>query len=122
MDFRENLGEEIAGALRQLGLDPAGEHRLQFYFYFPAEQAARALAARLAPDGFTCDVDRSAAGGRWLCLVQRAMPADVAALTALGKRFLQLTSELEETPAGAELSVWLLAGREVRMSAVVTAS
>jgi acyl-ACP thioesterase len=35
---------------------------------------------------------------------------------------VQLTSELQETPAGAELSVWLLAGREVRMSAVVTAS
>ena len=94
MDFHGNLGDEIVGTLRQLGLDPAGEHTLQFYFYFPAEAAARALAARLAADGFTCDVDRSAAGGRWLCLAQRAMPADAAALTALGKRFLQLTSEL----------------------------
>src|SRR5436853_101734 len=45
MDFRANLGEEIAGTLRQLGLDPAGEHPLQFYFYFPAEAAARAVAA-----------------------------------------------------------------------------
>src|SRR5207245_9655444 len=55
---------------------------------------ARALAARLAPDGFTCDVDRSAAGGRWLCLAQRAMTADAAVLTALGKRVRQLTREL----------------------------
>src|SRR5947208_16106593 len=102
MDFHGNLGEEIAGSLRQLGLDPAGEHPLQFYFYFPAEPAARALAARLTADGFTCDLDRSAARPRWLCLAQRAMPADAAALTVPGKRFQPTTSELGGAFAGGD--------------------
>jgi tetratricopeptide (TPR) repeat protein len=100
-DFREHLGEEIATTLKQVGLDTAAQHPLQFYFYFPTQKAARALAARLTPDGFTCEVDHSAAGGRWLCFASRTLPIDRAALTTLGKQFLEAAQQL-----GGEFDGW----------------
>jgi hypothetical protein len=84
--------------LREAGMEVAGEHQLRFMFVAEAESSIQALVAELELDGFPCVVDRDDV---WFCLAMKPMTIDVAALDALGRRFLRLGAE-----KGGEFAGW----------------
>ncbi len=101
-DFKENMGAEICSTLEGVGFDLGNTHTLQYYFYFPQKEQAEKLSTLLVAEGLSCEVDQSAGDKRdWLCLAKHETRIDSGALTALGKHFAALATEL-----GGEFDGW----------------
>ena len=76
--------------LARAGSDLGQPHEVEFYFYFPAQEAAAAVAERLGREGYGIRLDHAQEGSDWLCLATRAMVPALAELQALRARFVEL--------------------------------
>ncbi len=76
--------------LARAGSDLGRPHEVEFYFYFPAQEQAAAVAELLGREGYGIRLDRAPEGGDWLCLATRTMVPALADLQALRARFVEL--------------------------------
>jgi hypothetical protein len=93
--------QQVLEQLRAAGSDLSKPHEMEFYLYFPSEQAAEQAGLKLETEGFDGEVRSAPDRNAWLCLVYRQMVPERAKLAALRKRFNMLTREL-----GGEYDGW----------------
>ncbi len=78
--------------LRLAGSDLTRPHSVEFFFYFPTQDAANRVAAQLGQFGLTSRVERAEHGDEWAVLATKSMvPTDVA-MTELRAAFAPLSA------------------------------
>jgi hypothetical protein len=97
--FLRRAGAEVApdaqvlSHLRQAGSDLSKTHHVEFFMYFPDEEAAQRIASRLVPQGFGVRVEPAADGrSEWLVLATRPMVPQAAELERLRGHLTALAS------------------------------
>ncbi len=63
--------------LKKAGSNLSEPHEIEFFLYFPSEQAANQAAAKIKTKGFNVDVSLSAEGSDWLCYTTKKMIPDL---------------------------------------------
>jgi len=79
-------GQTIA-QLKKAGSDVTKPHAIDFFFYFPTQEAADRIAVRLSEFGLTTKVDHAAKGPKWVIQGQKTMVPDELELLKLRKEF-----------------------------------
>lgn len=97
--------QQVLEQLRAAGSDLSKPHEMEFYLYFPTEEAAQQAGMKLEVDGFDGEVRRAPNRADWLCLVYKQMVPERAKLAALRKRFNALARELGGEYDGWETSI-----------------
>ena len=80
--------------LQKAGSDLSQPHPIEFFLYFPTQQAAEQAADRVSSMGFHAEAQRAADDSAWLCLAKKEMVPEHAALQEITKTFTSLASEL----------------------------
>lgn len=68
-----SLDGKVIAQLRRAGSDLSQPHDIDFFLYFPTEQAARAAALALDGRGFAVETGKAAQGPKWLMQLTRRM-------------------------------------------------
>jgi regulator of RNase E activity RraB len=87
--------------LQDAGSDLTKPHLIEFFLYFPNEQAAHNAAARVRSAGFDSKVQLGADNKNWLCLAMKSMVPSPEALVGIRTQFVELASQL-----GGEYDGW----------------
>jgi Regulator of ribonuclease activity B len=98
------VDQRVLDQLREAGSDLSKPHDLEFFLYFPNQEAAAIAAERIRTSGaggFMADVKRSPQGDAWLCYVTRKMVPEGAKIALIGERFSALAQEF-----GGEYDGW----------------
>lgn len=105
--FRKRAGGEAApdaqvlSHLRKAGSDLSKTHHVEFFMYFPDEEAAQRVASRLVPQGFGVRVEPAAESRPdWLVLATRPMVPQAAELERLRGHLTALASSENGTYDG----------------------
>ncbi len=93
--------QAVLDQLAAAGSDLSKPHRVEFYLYFPTEQAAREAAERLEAEGFEGEMERSADLSSWLCLVSQRMVPELSGIAATKRRLAAVAREF-----GGEYDGW----------------
>lgn len=91
----------VIAQLEAAGSDLSKPHEIEFFLYFPSEQAANHAASRLRNASFGVEVQLGADGTRWLCLATRSLVPTHDALASSRALLEALASEL-----GGEYDGW----------------
>jgi hypothetical protein len=73
--------------LKKAGADITKPHAIDFFFYFPSQDAAHRIASRLAEFGLATKVEHAATGPKWVIQGQKTMVPDELKLLILRKKF-----------------------------------
>ena len=92
---------EVGDNLRMLGADIEQPREIEFFLYFPTEDAAGKAASLLAEGGFQVQITPAHGEEKWICFATIQMVPDVAALMRLRKQFNGLADQL-----GGEYDGW----------------
>jgi hypothetical protein len=98
------LDQQVLDQLREAGSDLSKPHDLEFFLYFPNQEAAGIAAERIITSGaggFTAEVKQAPQGDAWMCYVTRKMVPEGAKIALIGERFRTLAQEL-----GGEYDGW----------------
>jgi hypothetical protein len=98
------VDQRVLDQLREAGSDLSKPHDLEFFLYFPNQEAAAIAADRIRTSGaggFMAEVRRSPQGDAWVCYVTRKMVPEGAKIALIGERFRVLAQEL-----GGEYDGW----------------
>jgi regulator of RNase E activity RraB len=87
--------------LREAGSDLNKPHQIEFYLYFPTEEAAGKAAEKLEAEGFEGEMRRAPDLTRWMCLVHQQMVPELSKIAALKRRLAKLAQEF-----GGEYDGW----------------
>ena len=87
--------------LREAGSDLSKPHQLEFYLYFPTEEAAGKAAEKLETEEFEGEMRRAPDLTRWMCLVHQQMVPELSKIAALKRRLAKLAQEF-----GGEYDGW----------------
>jgi len=87
--------------LRGAGSDLSKPHQIEFYLYFPNEEAAGQAAEKLEAENFDGEMRRAPDLTRWLCLVHQEMVPELSKLAAVKRRLAKLAQEF-----GGEYDGW----------------
>ncbi|MDQ3010202.1 MAG: ribonuclease E inhibitor RraB [Acidobacteriota bacterium] len=79
--------------LREAGSDLSKPHQIEFYLYFPTEEAAGKAAGKLEAEGFEGEMRRAPDLTRWMCLVTQQMVPELSKIAALKRRLAKLAQE-----------------------------
>lgn len=77
--FRRRGGPDafVIAQLERAGLNLARAHDIEFFLYFPTQEAAERASVKVAALGMVVKVDRAATGEQWLVFATRNMvPAE----------------------------------------------
>jgi len=74
---------EVIAQLREAGSDLSKPHPVEFFLYFPTEEAAGRAQSRLADRGFTVEVEQAEQGPDWVALARRLMVPTEAELVQI---------------------------------------
>jgi hypothetical protein len=92
---------QVLSHLRKAGSDLSKTHHVEFFMYFPDEDAAQRVASRLVPQGFGVRVEPAAAGRpEWLVLATRPMIPQAPELERLRGHLTTLASSENGTYDG----------------------
>jgi hypothetical protein len=97
----EDPDAKVLEQLKKAGSNLSKPHPLEFFLYFPREQAARKAADQLRAKRFTATVDRAAQGDSWLCFATKTMVPELAALQRIRADFNAVAEAL-----GGEYDGW----------------
>ena len=86
---------EVVAKLAEIGSDMSKEHLLEFYFYFPTEEAAESVAAALAEDGYEIESSEATSEQQWSMVVSKRMLPDAAELERLREEFTLLVEPVQ---------------------------
>jgi hypothetical protein len=98
------VDQRVLDQLREAGSDLSKPHDLEFFLYFPNQEAAGIAAERIRTSGaggFAAEVKRAPQGEAWLCYVTRKMVPEGTKIALIGERFSALAQEL-----GGEYDGW----------------
>jgi hypothetical protein len=87
--------------LQRQGSDLTKAHSVEFFLYFPSEQAGATAAERIRAAGFVASVSRSSYDQTWLCLATKDMVLTPQTLRDIRTQFEALASSL-----GGEYDGW----------------
>ena len=93
--------EAVLVQLRKAGSDLSKPHQIEFFLYFPSQDAAEQGAAQIRNTGFDAKVQLSAKGDSWLCFATKRMIPDLASLDKIRIQFEALAGKL-----GGEYDGW----------------
>lgn len=93
--------QAVLDQLAAAGSDLSKPHHVEFYLYFPTEQAAQQAAEKLEAEGFEGEMKRAADLSSWLCLVNQQMVPDLPKITATKRRLAAVAREF-----GGEYDGW----------------
>jgi regulator of RNase E activity RraB len=80
--------------LRKAGSDLSKPHGIEFFVYFPNQDAGEQAASQIRNAGFEVTVRPSAKGDSWLCLATKKMVPDLASLQKIRRDFEALAGRL----------------------------
>ena len=92
---------EVLAQLREAGSDLSKPHPVEFFLYFPSEEAARHVGVAIADQGFTIEVRQAAQGSNWAVLAGKIMVPNEADLLRIREAFDALA-----TAQGGEYDGW----------------
>ena len=92
MSESRDLENEIQSQLAKQNSDISKPHLVDFYFYFPAEEAAHQVAGELEGAGFATTVRPGAQGPDWLCLATKRINPDDSELSEMEEWFEELAA------------------------------
>jgi len=69
------------------GSDLSRPHAIEFFLYFPTEEAAQKAAEEIRHKAFGTRVERAAQGPNWLCLATKSMVPDLGAIEGIRTDF-----------------------------------
>jgi hypothetical protein len=73
----------VLAQLVTAGSDLSKPHSIEFFLYFPTDEAAQKAAEEIRRKGFGTKVERAAQGPNWLCLATKAMVPDLGAIEGI---------------------------------------
>jgi len=91
--------------LREAGSDLSKPHQIEFYLYFPTEEAAGKAAEKLEAEGFDGEMRRAPDLTRWMCLVYQQMVPELSKIAALKRRLAKLAQEFGGDYDGWETNI-----------------
>lgn len=86
--------EQVIVQLRKAGSNLTLPHNIEFFLYFPTQEAPNKSANRIEPKGFKVEVKNASAGSEWLCLATKKMIPSLENLQENRIYFDDLTSSL----------------------------
>jgi Regulator of ribonuclease activity B len=92
---------KVIQRLRREGADLTKAHSIDFFLYFPGEQAARSAADHVQATGFNAKVEPSSYDQNWLCLATKDLVPTHGALHGIRIQFEELAFRL-----GGEYDGW----------------
>ena len=92
---------KVIQQLQREGSDLTKAHSIDFFLYFPSEQAARSAADGVRAAGFDAKVEPSSYDQNWLCLATKDLVPTHGALRGIRIQFEELASRL-----GGEYDGW----------------
>ena len=92
---------KVIQQLQREGSDLTKAYSIEFFLYFPSEQAARSAADGVRATGFNTKVEPSAYDQNWLCLATRDLVPTHEALHGIRIQFEELAARL-----GGEYDGW----------------
>jgi len=78
--------------LKKAGSNLSKPHKIDFYLYFPDENAARRAAKEIKDAGFGTEVRPAATGSDWLCLATKTMVPELSSLKKIRSDFTSLAN------------------------------
>jgi regulator of RNase E activity RraB len=96
-----DLDQEILDHLRDRGADLTKPHEVEFYIYFPTQEAAQAASHEITQKGFRVQLLADPSGKRWLCLSLKEFVPDLETIQAYKKKFDDLAK-----PHGGHCDSW----------------
>lgn len=96
-----NDDRAVLEQLREAGSDFSKPHQIEFYLYFPTEDAAGQAAQKLEAEGFEGEMQRSVDLKNWLCLVRQEMLPELSKIGTAKRRLTKLAQEF-----GGEYDGW----------------
>lgn len=97
----QDQDRQVLAALAQHGSNLTKTHRINHYFYFPNEAAAKMAARLLQQDGCTTEVRRAELPGlqrffaklKWPCFAQKEMVPEAQAVFATSARYEKIAAQ-----------------------------
>ena len=84
---RADKDELVLKALNKNGSDLSKPHKIDFWFDFPTEEAARAVAQEVSERGFEVEVHRNNGGEDYSCKAVKNMVPHLSAMQGLTRQF-----------------------------------
>jgi hypothetical protein len=78
---------DVLAQLKKAGSNLSKPHPLEFFLYFPREEAARKAADQLRAQSFEVKVDHAPQGDSWLCLAKKIMVPELESLHHIRAEF-----------------------------------
>jgi len=86
--------EQVIVQLQKAGSNLSLPHKIEFFLYFPTQQAAEESASKVVSKGFQVEVKNAATGSEWLCLATKKMIPSLQNLQEIRVYFDKLTASL----------------------------
>lgn len=93
--------QKILDHLKERGSDLTIPHEIEFYVYFPTEQAAQTASPEITKKGFRVHILADPSGNRWLCLSLKEFIPELEAIKIIQKKFDDLAK-----PYGGKCDGW----------------
>ncbi len=93
--------QEILEHLKERGSDLTLPHEIEFYVYFPSEQAAQTASHGITQEGFRIHLLADPSGNRWLCLALKEFIPDLETIKTYQQKFDDLAK-----PYGGKCDGW----------------
>ncbi len=98
---KQDPDEQVIVQLEKAGSNLSLPHNIEFFLYFPSEEAANESASEIEPKGFKVEVKNAATGSEWLCFANKKMIPSLENLQETRIYFDKITASL-----GGEYDGW----------------
>jgi ABC-type antimicrobial peptide transport system permease subunit len=88
----QNPDAQVIAQLVSVGSNLNEPHHIKFFFYFPAKENAKRIAAKLNTDGYSTSVSKSLSSHEYVIQARKSMIPVLSALVALRERFNVLSA------------------------------
>ncbi|HUO57380.1 MAG TPA: ribonuclease E inhibitor RraB [bacterium] len=93
--------QEILEHLKERGSDLTKPHEVEYYVYFPTQEAAQTASHEIVRLGFRVHILADPSGNRWLCLSLKEFVPDYDTVVNYKRRFNELAK-----PYGGKCDGW----------------
>ena len=95
-----SVDARVIAQLHQAGSDMTKPHPVEFFFYFPSQDAADRVATRLSEFGLIATVEPAAHGEEWAILATKTLVPTDASMTQLRDAFEKIAATEQGTYDG----------------------
>lgn len=92
---KPDLDDAVLAQLKKAGSELSKPHNIEFFLYFPSQDAAESAASSIRNAGFEVNVSRAAQGDSWLCFANKSMIPALVDLQKIRQDFVALAARLD---------------------------